>query len=233
MSISIRGGGAPTLHPGMNSANAQSSAQTQSLGQQVKSTLFAKAPPKVLDPSRFPQLAQTMAKLGRTKGKLATMLGDESEEYELHLADGTIGMIDGEGRIFLGAKFLQDYEDQEAVLIGVLAHEMGHRPKRWAEYMEEPPKSREELEALCRHEETRADVFCAKALAELGLPVEPLVDFLVEIQTTPHPCYFDAKTRGEVLKETHSERSYSLGQRKKLFPDMERMTSPAGHLGEG
>ena len=38
-----------------------------------------------------------MVKLGRIKGKLATMLGDESEEYELHLADGTIGMIDGQG----------------------------------------------------------------------------------------------------------------------------------------
>ena len=233
MSISIRGGGAPTLHPGMSSANAQSSGQAQSLGQQVKSTLFAKAPPTVLDPARFPQLTKTMAKLGRMKGKLATMLGDESEEYELHLADGTIGMIDDQGRIFLGAKFLMDYQDEEDVLVGVLAHEMGHRPKRWGEYMEEPPKSREELEALCRHEETRADVFCAKALAELGLKVEPLVAFLEKVQTTPHPCYFDAKTRGEVLKETHAERAYSLEQRRKLFPEMDRMRSPAGHLGEG
>ena len=232
MSISIRGGGAPTLHPGMSSANAQSSAQTQSLGQQVKQTLFAKAPPKVLDPSRFPELAKVMAKLGRVKSKLATMLGDEASEYELHLADGTIGMIDAQGRIFLGAKFLNDYEQEEAVLIGVLAHEMGHRPKRWAEYMDEPPKSQAELEALCRHEETRADIFSAKALAELGLPVEPLVAFLEQVQTSPHPCYFDARTRGEVLKDTHNERSYSLGQRKKLFPNMERMTSPAGHLGD-
>ena len=62
-----------------------------------------------------------MAKLGRIKGKLATMLGDESEEYELHLADGTIGMIDGQGRIFLGAKFLMDYQEEEDVLVGVLA----------------------------------------------------------------------------------------------------------------
>ena len=142
----------------------------------------------MLDPARFPQLTKTMAKLGRMKGKLATMLGDESEEYELHLADGTIGMIDDQGRIFLGAKFLMDYQDEEDVLVGVLAHEMGHRPKRWGEYMEEPPKSREELEALCRHEETRADVFCAKALAELGLKVEPLVAFLEKVQTTPHPA---------------------------------------------
>ena len=66
------------------------------------------------------------------------MLGDESEEYELHLADGTIGMIDGQGRFFLGAKFLMDYQDEEDVLVGVLAHEMGHRPKRWGDYMEEP-----------------------------------------------------------------------------------------------
>ena len=233
MSISIRGGGAPTLHPGMTSSSASSSGQAQSLGQQVKSALFAKAPPKVLDPSRFPQLAKTMAKLGRVRSKLATMLGDQPDEYEIHLADGTIGMIDAEGRIFFGAKFLEEYGSEDAVLIGVLAHEMGHRPKRWGEYMESPPKTKEDLEALCRHEETRADIFCAKALAELGLSVEPLVEFLEKIQTTPHPCYFDAKTRGEVMKETFAERSYSLGQRRKLFPNMERMTSPAGHLGEG
>ena len=68
------------------------------------------------------------------------------------------------------------YQEEEDVLVGVLAHEMGHRPKRWGEYMEEPPVSRRA--SLRRHEETRADIFCAKALAELGLQVEPLVAFL-------------------------------------------------------
>ena len=45
----------------------QSSGQAQSLGQQVKSTLFAKAPPTVLDPARFPQLTKTMPSLAASR----------------------------------------------------------------------------------------------------------------------------------------------------------------------
>ena len=33
--------------------------------------------------------------------------------------------------IYVGAKFLQKFLAKPEVLVGVLAHEVGHRPKRW------------------------------------------------------------------------------------------------------
>ena len=44
--------------------------------------------------------------------------------------------------------------------------------------------------------------------------------------------YFDAKTRGEVIRDAHAGRAYRTDNRKKLFPEFDRMTSPKGHLGE-
>ena len=141
-------------------------------------------------------------------------------------------MIDEDGLIYMGAGFLEACKDNPEVLIGVLAHEIGHRPKRWREYDTRRQLTREELEALCREEETRADIFAGKALAEMNLSCEPLAEFLAEVQQKPHPEYFDAKTRGEVIRDAHAGRAYRSDNRKKLFPEFDRMTSPKGHLGE-
>ena len=75
--------------------------------------------------------------------------------------------------------------------------------------------------------------FVLKLWQSLVLKLSHLWLFLKRCRPRLIPCYFDAKTRGEVLKETHAERAYSLEQRRKLFPEMDRMRSPAGHLGEG
>ena len=230
----IGSGGINTqLNPSGPQAQASGqSAQAAEVGQQVQKTLFGKPKPPVLDLAKFPHLAEQMKLLHRYRKKLATMAGDEEDDYDLCLADGTIAMIDEEGLIYVGAGFLEACKDNPEVLIGVLAHEIGHRPKRWREYDTRRQVTREEMQALCREEETRADIFAGKALAEMNLSCEPLADFLSEVQQKPHPEYFDAKTRGEVIRDAHAGRAYRSDNRKKLFPEFDRMTSPKGHLGE-
>ncbi len=232
MSTRIQGGVSTQLNPFGPQWASGRAGEAPPIGQQMQQVLFGRAKPPVLDPGLHPELVAVLQALGRFKRKIATMAGDQDEDYELVLADGTIAMIDADGRIYMGAAFLAAYAEHPEVLVGALAHEIGHRPKRWSEYQKRHQLSREELEALCRHEETRADIFAGKALAEMGLECEPLVAFLQQVEDKPHPEYFPAKTRGEVIREAHAGRSYRSQNRKKLFPHFDRMTSPKGHLGE-
>ncbi|MEE2960427.1 MAG: hypothetical protein VYA34_06750 [Myxococcota bacterium] len=206
--------------------------QTPEIGSQVKAALFGKPKPTILDPAKFPQLAAQLRLLRRYKGKLAAMGGDQEEDYDICLAEGGIAMIDESGMIYVGAGFLEAYKMHPELLVGVLAHEIGHRPKRWDEYKTERELTREELEELCRHEETRADIFAGKALAEMDMECEPLCEFLLEVGGQPHPEYFPAEVRASVVRDAHEGRAYRSENRKKLFPEYDRMNAPKGHLGE-
>jgi hypothetical protein len=165
-------------------------------------------------------------------GKLARMAGDKEEDYLLALADGTIAMIDERGVIYVGAGFVAAFKRQLEVLIGAIAHEIGHRPKRWTEYQSRRQLSVKEIEYICRHEETRADIFAGKALAELGMECEPLCQFLARVADKPHREYFPADVRAQVIRDAHAGRTYRVENRRKIFPGFDRMTRPKGDLGE-
>jgi len=229
----IDGGLSTQLNPFGPDWSAGKVGEAPAVGQQVQQALFGRAKPPLLDPARFPELAAMMSQLYKVKKKLAAMAGDKDEDYLIALADGALAMIDEYGVIYVGAGFMAAHLDAPEVLVGALAHEIGHRPKRWNEYKTQRRLTREELLALCRHEETRADIFAGKALAELELDCQPLIDFLARIEDGPHPEYFPAAVRGEVIREAYEARRYRALARKKLFPELDRMTSPKGHLGEG
>lgn len=206
--------------------------QVPDIGQQVQQALFGRPKPPVLDPANFPELAAAIAGLNKYKKKFALLAGDDESEYTIVLADGTIAAIDDAGIIYIGADFLAAHLGKPEVILGALAHEIGHRPKRWKNYKTRRQMSKEELDALCREEETRADIFAGKALAELELPCEPLTEFLVRIEdkSKPHPDYFPAVVRAEVIREAHAGRTYRADARRKLFPEFDRHTAPKGHI---
>lgn len=170
MSTRIPGGGVSGRNPfGPVWTGAKDPIRT--VGEQVQDALFGKPKPRVLDQDDADTVGQ-MARLNGYKGRLARLAGDRDEDYRLLLADGTIAMIDEKGTVYVGKQFLLAQADRPDVLVGVLAHEIGHRPRRWEEYRQQQKLSREEHEQVCRTEETRADYFCGRALAELGLPCE-------------------------------------------------------------
>jgi hypothetical protein len=202
------------------------------IGQQVQQTLFGKPRPLVLDAAQYPELNDILAVLRKYVGRLARMAGDKEEDYGLVLADGTIAMIDEGGMIYVGAGFISAFRQQLDVLVGALAHEVGHRPRRWSEYHSRRQLTVKEIEYICRHEETRADIFAGKALAELGLDCEPLCTFLAHIAEKPHREYFPADVRAQVIRDAFSGRAYRVENRRKIFPGFDRMTRPKGDLGE-
>lgn len=204
----------------------------QTVGEQVQDNLFGKPKPKVLLDDDA-DTAALMARLHSYRKKLARLAGDEEDDYDLTLADGTIAMIDDRGLIYVGKKFLFELSGALEVQVGVLAHEIGHRPKRWSEYKQERPLTKADLDKLCRIEETRADYFAGRALAELGMGADPLVRFLQAISVHPHPQYFPAKIRAEAIREGHADGTRRSDNRRRFFPELARMTDAKGDLGVG
>jgi hypothetical protein len=174
-----------------------------------------------------------MARLHAYRKKLARLAGDREDDYDLRLSEGTIAMIDQQGVIYVGKQFLLNHAENLPLLVGVLAHEIGHRPKRWEEYKQENARTKEEIEQLCRVEETRADHFSGLALAELGFPCEPLIAFLKAIQVHPHPEYFSADFRAEAIREGFGSGKRKSDLRRKMFPEFARMSDAKGDLGDG
>ncbi|MBJ80243.1 MAG: hypothetical protein CMH60_02900 [Myxococcales bacterium] len=233
MSTRIEGGISTRLNPNTtNLSSAGQNREVQSVGQQVQQVLFGKPKPIVLDPAKYPQVAEQLKLLRKYKKKIANMADDNEQDYDIALAQSTIAMIDAHGTIYMGLEFLMANKDHPEIILGALAHEIGHQPKRWKEYKQEHLLSKEDMELICRHEETRADIFAGTALAELGLSCEPMIEFLQAIEEGPHPEYFPAETRGEIIREAHQNRYYRQKNRRKIFPEFDRMTSIKGHLGE-
>lgn len=206
--------------------------QAESLGQQVQDELFGKKKPRELDTDDATLTAQ-LVRLRAFQKKLARLAGDDEDDYAIALAEGTIAMIDARGKVYVGKRFLLTFADALDVQVGVLAHEIGHRPKRWADYKSAAPRTREDLERLCRTEETYADYFAGRALAELGLRVEPLCAFLAAVQEQPHPEYFSAALRVEVIKDGFADGRRKHELRKKMFPELAKRVSAKHDLGNG
>jgi hypothetical protein len=229
-------GGLSARNPfGVQWGNSKETARTEgprNAGEQIQSALFGRPKPPIVDTDDAILLAQ-VARLHSYRKRIARLAGDSEDDYDLVLADGTIAMIDESGRIYVGRQFVLDHLDAVEVQVGVLAHEIGHRPKRWNEYKSEQPFSKEEAERLCRIEETRADYFAGRALAELGLTADPLVAFLLRVSVHPHPEYFPAPMRADAIREGFTDGKRKSTNRKKLFPELHRWNSPETDLGNG
>ncbi len=204
----------------------------ESLGAQVQDRLFGGKKPPLADPDDA-ATAPLMARLHAYRRRLERLVGDPSDTYDLVLATGTIAMIDEQCTIYIGQEFLLRYADDLPLQLGVVAHEMGHRPARWQEYRNQAPQSQEAMDDLCRLEETRADYFAGYALGQLGFDAEPLCHFLEQIDEGPHPEYLSTPMRIKTIREGHGSGRRKDQNRRKFFPEFSRMSSSRGDLGEG
>lgn len=200
----------------------------------VQQSLFGRPRPMVLDESVFPDLAVLLAMLRRYRRKLGQMV-DEPIDSPIVLAEDTIAAIDADGTIYMGASFLLAHAHIPEILVGVLAHEVGHRPKYWAMLNSELAGNDltvAEINAICRHEETRADMFAGKGLAELSMSCEPVAQFIERIQANPHPQYLEGAQRAAIIRDAHQSAKYRSDSRKKLFPEYHRATAIANFIDE-
>lgn len=191
--------------------------------------LFGRRRPDLVEPD--PESASLLARLHVYRRRLARLAGDDESDYDLALARGTIAMIDAQGLIYIGREFLLAYADALDVQVGVIAHEIGHRPRRWQTYRSGRKLAPSELHDLCRLEETRADYFAGYALGHLRMDCEPLCAFLEAVEDGPHPEYFSASLRAETIREAYAAGQRRLANVKKFFPEFARQASASSDFG--
>ena len=213
---------------------AKTTRQTESAGQQIERELFGKKPPKVVDDDSR-QAEERLALLSAWVKRLARFAAEgegDVDAYSVRLAKDTIAMIDQHGVIYVGVEFLDAHEADLALVVGVLAHEVGHRPKRWANYRrDQGALSKDDLLRMCRLEETRADYFAGRALATFGLSADPICRFLLALEAPLPPGkkppaggheYFPAPVRVDVVKEGFADGARLDSQMKSMFPELRK-----------
>lgn len=218
------GGGGLSRNP-FGQVQASRAKATESLQQQVEQELLGGRKPKVVDDDSR-EAEERLAFLVAWVKKLARFAGDEEGDYRVCFARDTIAMIDQQGLIYVGVDFLRGADD--ALVVGVLAHEVGHRPKRWARYRAEGPRTKEELHKLCRLEETRADHFAGRALGAFGLDAAPLCRLLLSLEDprrSGQHTYFPAKLRVEVIEEGFADERRQHALKSSMFPELARLSA--------
>ncbi len=198
---------------------------------ELQTILFGTVRPKVLDLANFPELAQAFRFLKKFKTKLAAFGGDRDDDYDLQLAEGANACVDRHGTIFIGEGLLKHGEP--ALVVGVLAHEVGHRPKTWRKHQKEA-LNRQALLQLAREEEAKADKAAGRALAELGISCEPLCTYLQRHGNFEKPPenYFPVEVRIEMIREAHAAQKARRTATKRLFPGLAK-ESPRHLIADG
>jgi hypothetical protein len=174
--------------------------------------LFGKRPPRLVDRRKHPKLKKALKKLEATVDQIAEIVGRASNAFSVELCEGENASINRDGQIAVGVGLLEEYQGNDAFLVGLLGHEVGHKPWTW-------PKgdlsklTKKQLDALYREEEAKADRFAGKVLAELGVSPDEICAFLLKHETfegRKPSDYYPADVRAAMIKEAFRRRTNML-----------------------
>lgn len=171
--------------------------------------LFGKRPSKRVDRRKYPKLRKAMRKLEYVRDEIAERMGVPPKAFELELCEGNSAWVGRDGTIGIGVEFLEENEDDDELLVAVLAHEMGHQPWTWPTEDISGLK-RSEREHLHREEEAKADRFAGRMLAELSVSPEAVCRYLQQHEAfekgNPSQEYYPAEVRARMIRESHGRR---------------------------
>ena len=183
--------------------------------------LFGKRPPKLVDRRKHPKLKKSLSQLEDLSEHVALLLGRSSErEFNLELCEGDNACISRDGQIAFGVEFLEEHQDDHDLLLGVLAHEIGHQPWSWPGG-DLSALSRAQLDQLYRDEEAKADRFAGRALAELGGRPDSLERFLsahaAGFEEGQSNQYYPAAVRIEQIRGAFERRARAKSRSPRLL----------------
>jgi hypothetical protein len=174
--------------------------------------LFGKRPPRRVDWRRYPSLKRGMRKLRSITGEVAELVGRDEDDFPLSLCEGENAAISREGELFVGVDLLQEHERESELLLGILGHEIGHKPWTWPN-ADLSRLTRPQRSKLYREEEGKADRFAGRVFADVGGSPDALCDFLLanesfEAGASPKALaeYYPAEVRVRMIRESHARR---------------------------
>jgi hypothetical protein len=182
--------------------------------------LFGKRPPKLVDRRKYPSLGKALKKLDLSKEQITEALGAPNGFFSVELCEGNNASINQNGQIAFGLELLDRHERDNELLVGVMAHEIGHQPWTW-------PKgdlshlNKKQLDQLYKDEEAKADRFAGRALADLGLSPDAICEMLLknaQFEAHPPSDYYPAKIRAQMIREMFSHRKGALDRAAHLSP---------------
>jgi hypothetical protein len=181
--------------------------------------LFGKRPPKLVDKRKHPKLKKALRKLEHIKEEITGLLGKSSEELSIELCEGSNASISRDGQIAVGVELLEEHQDDNDFLVGVLGHEIGHQPWSWPD--EDLSRlTRKQLNQMYRDEEAKADRFAGRVLADLDSDPDAICRFLAAheaFEGKTAPDYYPAKVRVSMIRNAFRKRQKRREGKRRLL----------------
>ncbi|MBF0106901.1 MAG: hypothetical protein HQM16_16435 [Deltaproteobacteria bacterium] len=180
---------------------------------------IGETPPTIVSLSEIGNLAALFSK-GGIVSKLKRRLNKlKNKKCRVTPAKGTIACVDADDLVYLGVEFLEEFQNQEDVLAGVMAHEWGHACALKPPTGEMNKLNWNQIFELRRAHEVLADEVSGRMLALMDLKPDGLVNFLLQKTKGTHNLkYHDPETRAEIIKKGFEEEKRKINLAKDLFP---------------
>ena len=193
-----------------------SGGQTQG-GEASKS--IGETPPKIVDLGSLGSLAALFGR-GGTFSKLKRRLNKlKGKKCKVVPAIGTIACVDDNDLVYLGVKFLEEFQNDEDLIAGVMAHEWGHSCAMKPTKEEMSQLNWDQIFELRKAHETLADELSGRLLALMGFEPDKLIEFLMRDKNRTHNLkYHDPETRAEIIKHGHRDELRKKELSNELFP---------------
>jgi len=194
--------------------------------------------PEILDPATLsPDIAGFFGAgglLDRLRKKLA--LFSRKKGGKIIPARNTIASVDEDDNLYVGVDFLAQHGDNEELIAGIVAHEWGHMMSDLPKGIDWSHLSWDQLHAIRREEEADADAFAGRAMFLMGCSVEPMVEFLAEMDRRKKekkiPChkYHNNATRTAILRESFEAEKRAMKTAKRLFTSKDGRGPKVGRI---
>jgi hypothetical protein len=180
---------------------------------------IGETPPRIVSLADIGSLAGLFAK-GGVVSKLKRKLNKlKRKKCKVTPAKGTIACIDEDDLVYLGVEFLEEFQDDEEVLAGVMAHEWGHSCAEKPKKQEIERLNWDEIFALRRSHEVLADELSGRLLAVMGYKPDGLINFLMRGKKRTHNLkYHEQEVRKQIILKGYHEEGQKIRLANELFP---------------
>lgn len=208
---------------GSNSAltNLRNAPKITSGGQtaQTENKSIGETPPLILDLAEIGTLAGLFSKGGilqKLKRRLNRLKG---KKCRIVPAKGTVACIDSNDLVYIGVDFLEQYQEKEDVIAGVMAHEWGHACAERPLQNDLNQLNWNQIFELRRAHETLADEISGRLMALMGYKPDRLVQFILRDEARTHNLkYHDPQIRAEIVLHGFNEETKKIKLANDVFP---------------
>ena len=202
----------------LRNAPKVSSGSTQAAGDASKS--IGETPPRIVSLADIGTLAALFSK-GGVVSKLKRRLNKlKGKKCRVTPAKGTIACVDSNDLVYLGVEFLEECQNDEEILAGVMAHEWGHACAHKPVQQQLDAMNWEEIFSLRREHETLADEISGRLMALMEYDPTKFIEFLKRKTGGTHNLkYHDAETRAQIVLNGFTQEKNKIKLAQDLFPN--------------